>query len=109
MPIDAFVDTAIRTAFRIPGSSLDGIQCVYPQGRVTDRDLNSLIPEWMESEPCKHAPPPDEASDAESSDDEAEVDEGVTQDDGAEGGKAKSTAEGGKTKSTEKGGNNKAR
>ena len=86
MPIDAFVDTAIRTAFRIPGNSLDGIQCVYPQGRVTDRDLSSLIPEWMESEPCKHAPPPDEVSDAESSDDETEVDEGVAQEDGAEGG-----------------------
>lgn len=89
MPIDAFVDTAIRTAFRIPGSSLDGIQCVYPQGRVTDRDLSSLIPVWMKAEPCKCSPLPNEESDIESSDDDNENDEGATPEDGVESSKAK--------------------
>lgn len=90
--IPEYLNSAIRTAFAVPGFAAQGIQRVYPQGRVTTRDLDALIGEWFEDQPCKFTPPPGEESDEDMSDEEDEVDEGATEDTAAETGKARRKA-----------------
>ena len=80
--IQNYITNAVKTAFNIQGTTyIDGIQRVYPQHTVTHHELNGLIEEWLNTEPCKFIPPSvaNEDSDDEASDNE-EVDEGVVPD-----------------------------
>ena len=76
IPMQEFVKTAIYSAFGMQGSSLDGIQLVYPQAQVTIRDLDSIIPVWIKDQPCRFAAPDGAESDDDSSDEEIDVEEG---------------------------------
>ena len=90
VPIDEFLTNAVKTAFRVPGHYLEGIQAVYPKYDINETDLSALVRRWLLEEPskCKRIAEDDE-SDAGSSDDEQDVDEGASPGDVSEVGKAK--------------------
>ena len=83
--LDAFLTSSILTAFRIPGNAQDGIQCVYPQYKLSYRELLRLIADWKTLEPSQFCAHGEDDSEPESSDDEQDVDEGAAATDAPEG------------------------